>query len=103
MNVKRNMEGINMNNDWESIKERADMITRLDEEHNAYRYVQYRDIETGEVLDRVPKELSPFTKRDYGTCIECGRDIKEAVPDDRFCNKCYKTIFPDSVEEEHEV
>jgi hypothetical protein len=84
-----------MENTMEAILERAKKIKKLDDEAKVYRFVEYRDIATGEKIEGMPKTKSPI-KANRGFCTFCGRLIKKSVTDDRFCESCYKKQFPDS-------
>lgn len=90
-----------MKETWKGFMERVAMIEKLEAEKYKHLEVKYADKETGEILEEMPQEHSPF-RLNRGFCNSCGNKIIEAVADDRFCNGCYKSLFPGKEEEEEE-
>lgn len=79
---------------WEKFLKRAEKVKELEDAYEERYFVEYRDKETGEVVNKIPQEKSPMISI-RGFCTFCDRMILEPNSDDRFCKKCYAKQFPD--------
>jgi len=77
----------------EEMIERGNKIRKLEKEAYIRYDIKYLDKETGKPIDKIPKKESPL-KANRGFCINCNKLITESVGDDRYCNKCFESLFP---------
>lgn len=78
---------------WEEMIERGEKIRKLEREAYIRYDVKYLDKENGKPINGIPKKESPL-KVNRGFCVNCSKIITESVGDDRYCNKCFKSLFP---------